>query len=158
MSGLEVIGVVASILGITDVATRVMGAVADYSTAVKNHEGGIKQLQTALQSMNSTLIHIQELINEADDRSDQSLKRMLQGSGADLGEIEGCHETLGELESLLEKYKVADKKPGGVGFSRYKAKFRQWSNPITDADIGKFTSRLGAHCQKLGLNIGVDTK
>ncbi|KAF8447016.1 vegetative incompatibility protein HET-E-1 [Terfezia claveryi] len=152
MSGLEVVAVAASILGITDVTIKVMSAVADFSTAVKNHEGSIKELQTALESMNSTLQHIQELINEADDKSDQSLKRILQGSGADLGEIGGCRETFLELESLLEKYTG---KPGKVG--RYKAKVRRWSKPITDADIGRFTLKLGAHCEKLSLNIGVHT-
>ncbi|RPB29053.1 WD40 repeat-like protein, partial [Terfezia boudieri ATCC MYA-4762] len=152
MSGLEVIGVAASILGIIDFTTKVMSAVADYSSAVKNHEGSIKELQTTLESMNSTLRHIQELIDEADDKSDQSLKRILQGSGADLGEIGGCRETFLELESLLEKYTG---KPGKLG--RYKAKVRRWSKPITDADIGRFTLKLGAHCEKLSLNIGVDT-
>jgi len=151
MSGLEVIGVVANISGIIDVASKVMGAVADYATAVKNHEESIKELQTALQSMNTTLLHIQELINEADDRLDQSLIRILQGSGANLGEIGECRRTLEELENLLHN-KVADKKLG------YKAKFRQWSSPITDEDIAKFTLRLGVHCGKLNLNIGVDTK
>jgi len=77
MSGLEVIGVVANISGTIDVSSKVMRAVADYTTAVKNHEGSIKELQTALQSMNTTLLHIQELINEADDSSDQSLIRTL---------------------------------------------------------------------------------
>ena len=156
MSGLEVIGVTASILGIIDVATKVMGAVADYSTAVKNHKGSIYELQTALQSMNSTLSHIQGLINKADDKSDQSLKKMLQGSGSDLGEIGRCNETLRELDSLLGKYTIAGPKIGK--FSRYKVKLRQWSRPITDADIGRFTLKLGAHCEKLSLNIGVDSK
>jgi len=158
MSGLEVIGVVANISGIIDVASKVMCAVADYATAVKNHEGSIKELQTALQSMNTALLHIQELINEADDRSDQSLIRILQGSGANLGEIGECRRTLEELENLLQKHKVADKKLGRLEFSRYKAKFRQWSSPITDEDIREFTLRLGVHCGKLSLNIGVDTK
>ena len=135
MSGLEVIGVVASISGIIDVASKVIGNVANYTGAVKNHEGSIKKLQTALQSMKATLSHIQELINEADDRS-ESLIRILQGSGENPGEIEECRRTLGELEKLLQKYNVADK----GGFSKYKVK---WSSPITDADIEKFSLRLG---------------
>jgi len=154
---MEVIGVTASILGIIDVATKVMGAATDYSTAVKNHKGSINELQTALQSMNSTLLHIQELINEADDKSDQSLKRMLQGGGSDLGEIGRCNETLRELDLLLGKYTIADPK-GELSMSSWKAKSRQWFRPITDADIGKFTLKLGAHCEKLSLNIGVDSK
>jgi len=158
MSGLEVIGVAASIAGIIDVASKVIGGVADYANAVKNHEGSIKALQTELRSMNDTLSHIQKLIDEADDRSDQSLRRILQGSGADPGEIEECHRTLEELEKLLQKYEVADKKPGKFEFSRHKAKSRKWSSPITDEDIGEFTSRLRVHCGKLSLNIGVDTK
>ena len=158
MSGLEVIGVVASIAGIIDVASRVTGDVANYANAVKNHEGSIKELQAGLRSMNDTLSHIQKSIDEVDDRSDQSLIGILQGSGADPGEIEECHRTLGELEKLLQKYEVADKKPGKFEFSRYKAKSRKWSSPITDEDIREFTSRLGVHCGKLSLNIGVDTK
>jgi len=153
MSGLEIIGVAASILGIIDVATKVMGAVADYSTSVKKHDGSIKELQTALQSMNSTLLHIQELINETDDKSDQSLKMVLQGGGADLGEIERCNETLSELDSLLEKY---NKKPGIL--SRCKGKLREWSHPVTAAQISGYTLKLMAHCEKLGLNIGIDSK
>jgi len=158
MSGLEAFGVVAGVVGVVSVAKRVIGTVADYATAVKNREGSIKKLQTALQSMNDTLSHIQELIDEVDDRSDQSLRRILQGGGANLGEIEQCRETLEELEKLLQKYEVADKKPGKFEFSKYKAKFRRWSSPITDEDIGEFTSRLGVHCGKLSLNIRVDTK
>jgi len=153
MSGLEVIGVVASISGIIDVASKVIVNVANYTAAVKNHEGSIKKLQTALQSMKATLSHIQELINEADDRS-ESLIRILQGSGENPGEIEECRRTLGELGKLLQKYNVADK----GGLSKYKVNFQQWSSPITDADIEKFTLRLGAHSGKLSLNIGVDTK
>ena len=100
----------------------------------------------------------QELINEADDKSDESLKRMLQGSGSDLGEIGRCHETLRELDLLLEKYTIADPKIGKLSMSNWKAKSRQWFRPITDADIGKFTLKLGAHCERLSLNIGVDSK
>jgi len=160
MSGLEVIGVVASIAGIINVTSKVMGAVGDYATAVKNHEGSIKELQTALQSMNTTLLHIQELINEADDRSDQSLIKILQGSGANLGEIGECRRTLGELETLIQKYQVAEKELGWFdhAVSKCKAKSRRFFSPITDEDIGKFTSRLGEHCGELSLNIGVDTK
>jgi len=158
MSGLEVIGVVASIAGIIDVSSKVMGALGDYATTVKNQEGSIKKLQTALQSMDTTLLRIQELINEADDRSDQSLVKILQGSGADPGEIGECRKTLGELGKLLQEYEAADKKPEKIEFSRYKAKSRKWSSPITDADIERFTLRLGAHCDKLSLNIGVATK
>jgi len=160
MSGFEVIGVVASIAGIIDVSSKVIRAVDNYATAVKNHEGSIKKLQTELRSMNTTLLHIQELIDEADDRSDQSLIRILQGSGANLGEIGDCRGTLEELETLLQKYKVADKELGWFdhAVSKYKAKSRQLFSPITDEDIGKFTSRLGEHRGKLSLNIGVDTK
>jgi len=156
MSGLEAIGVVASIVGIIGAATKVRSAIADYSTAVRDHEGSIKELQAALLSMNSTALQIQELINETDDKSDQSLNKMLQDSGADLGGIGGCRETLRQLESLLEKYKVADKELGI--FSRIKTKSRQLFKPITDADIRRFTLELGAHCAKLSLNIGVDSK
>jgi len=159
MSALEVIGVVASISGIIGVACKVIGDIANYTAAVKNHEGSIKKLQTALQSMKDTLSHIQELINEADERS-ESLLRILQGSGENPGEIEECRRTLGELEKLLQKYNVADKELRWFdrGFSKCKVNFQQWSSPITDADIEKFTLRLGAHSGKLSLNIGVDTK
>lgn len=156
MSGLEIIGLVASVLGIIDVTKNVLGSAVAHIAAVKGHEGSINTLQTALQSMGSTLSDIDDLIDETDDKSDKCLKRILQGRGADVGELKRCEVTLKELELFVIKHKLSGTKVGR--WSRMKTRLQLLWNPISEAEIGRFTSRLDTHRANLTLTVGVDSK
>ncbi|KAK3987502.1 hypothetical protein QBC44DRAFT_294939 [Cladorrhinum sp. PSN332] len=148
MSGIEILGVVASVGALIDVADRAYKVVFRYFPAVKNSREDVQRLITEIRTLCGVLHSLKLFATSLEDgvlvESDAKALRMHH--------VESCYHALSKIRADLEKYE-----DDLNGKNKLKRLHRSLTWPFNEEGTTKLLERVNADKQTINLAMTVDT-
>jgi hypothetical protein len=139
----EALGLVASAIAVIELSAKVGVLCVGYFNAVKNAKDDARRLATRVTSLETTVQHVQKLLNEAESQSLLTSQKLLES-------LDDCLSQLGELRRRL------DPEPARKAMRHFGVRALKW--PFSSKEIDQIVVQLERHESTIMLALQVDQR